>query len=70
MTMFSLLWFVFGVMGFTANLFFRVIWLYCEWQEGAQIDWSRQLMLTFAVPAAWSFAMMELMLVEGCIFLP
>ena len=70
MSMLSLVWFIFGVMGFGANLFFRVIWLYCEWEEGNPIDWSRQLMLTFLVPGAYIFAMLELMIVEGCVFLP
>ena len=66
----SLLWLIFGVMGFGANLFFRAIWLYCEWQEGNTIDWPRQLMLTFGVPGAWMFTMVELMLSEGFVFVP
>ncbi len=69
MTAFSLMWFVFGVMGFAGNLFFRVIWLYCEWEEGNPIDWSRQLMLTFLVPGAYLFTMAELMIVEGFVFI-
>ena len=61
---------VFGVMGFASNLFFRVIWIYCEWQEGNEIDWIRQMMLTFMVPGAWALVMLEVMAITGCFFIP
>jgi len=61
---------VFGIMGFGSNLFFRTIWLYCEWQEGNEIDWQRQMMLTFLVPGTWILVMIELMWITGFIFVP
>jgi hypothetical protein len=61
---------VFGVMGFASNLFFRVIWIYCEWQEGNEIDWIRQIMLTFMVPGAWALVMLEIMAITGAFFIP
>ena len=61
---------IFGVMGFGSNLFFRVIWLYCEWQEGNEIDWARQIMLTFLVPGAYILVLLEIMAITGVIFIP
>jgi hypothetical protein len=69
MAILSMFFLVFGVMGFISNLFFRAIWLYCEWREGNEIDWQRQVMLTFAVPGAYLFVMIELMMVEGFVFI-
>jgi hypothetical protein len=57
--------FVFGVLGFASNLFYRAIWLYCEWREGTPIDWKRQLILTFLVPAGYTFALAEIVMVLG-----
>jgi hypothetical protein len=59
---------VFGVMGFISNLFFRIIWVYCEWREGNEIDWKRQILLALGVPAAYLFVMLELMMAEGFVF--
>jgi hypothetical protein len=61
---------IFGVMGFGSNLFFRCIWLYCEWQEGNEIDWARQMMLTFLVPGAYILVLLEIMAITGVIFIP
>ena len=51
---------IFGVMGFSVNLFFRVIYLYCEWREGNDINWGWQAFLTFVVPAAYIVALLEI----------
>jgi len=61
---------IFGVMGFSTNLFFRVIWLYCELQEGNDINWGMQALLTFGVPAAWIFVMLECLISTGLVFVP
>jgi hypothetical protein len=70
MALLTILMFVFGVMGFCSNLFFRVIWLYCEWREGNTIEWPRQVLLTFFVPAAYTLVMVELMMTVGFVFVP
>jgi len=56
---------VFSVLGFSVNLFARVIFLYEAWQDGDEIDWARQAFLTFAVPAAFVFATTESMAALG-----
>jgi hypothetical protein len=61
---------VFGVMGFGTNLFFRSVYLYCEWQEGNPIDWRWQALVTLGIPAAYVLVMAELMTVTGVIFVP
>jgi hypothetical protein len=61
---------IFGVMGFGSNLFFRAIWLYCEWQEGNEIDWKRQIMLTLLVPGAYIFVFIEILAATGIIYIP
>jgi len=70
MALLTILMFVFGVMGFCSNLFYRVIWLYCEWREGNTIDWKMQALLTFLVPAAYTLVMAELMMTVGFVFVP
>ena len=61
---------VFGVMGFGTNLFFRAIYVYCEWQEGNPIDWRWQSLVTLAVPAAYTLVMAEVMMLTGMVVLP
>lgn len=56
---------IFGVMGFSANLFFRAIYIFCEWREGNTIDWPYQALLTFAVPVAYVLAMWEVIICMG-----
>jgi len=56
---------VFCVLGFGVNLFVRVIFIYSDLQNGEEINWWRQAFLTFAVPAACIFAIVESMAVLG-----
>ncbi len=56
--------FIFGIMGFSANMFARAIWMYCDWREG-QIDWKRHALLAFLVPGAYLLVMVELMAALG-----
>jgi hypothetical protein len=56
---------VFGVLGYSTNLFFRTIYLYEEWQDGNDIHWWWQAFLTFAVPATCVFGIAETMAVLG-----
>jgi hypothetical protein len=57
--------FVFGAMGFSANLFIRAIFLYDDWQNGDEINWTLQAFLTFAVPLAIVVALAESMWAIG-----
>jgi len=66
---------IFGVMGFASNLFYRAIWLYCEWREGNmmewnRLDWGKQAFLTFGVPGAWVFFMLVSLYSTGMVLIP
>jgi hypothetical protein len=61
---------VFGVMGLGSSLFCRAIWLWCDFQEGNEIDWKRQALLAFLVPGAYIIAMVEVMSCTGILFVP
>ena len=56
---------VFGVLGFSVNLFGRAIYLYYEWREGNEINWKWQAFLTFAIPFAYILAMVEVIAILG-----
>jgi hypothetical protein len=56
---------VFCVLGFGVNLFVRVIFIYLDLQNGEDINWWRQVFLTFAVPAACIYAILESMATLG-----
>jgi hypothetical protein len=56
---------VFCVLGFGVNLFVRVIFLYMDWKNGEDINWWWQFFLTFAIPGACIFAIVESMAVLG-----
>ncbi len=57
--------FVFGVLGFSVNLLFRIVYLYEDWQDGNDIHWWWEAFLTFAVPATCVFAIAEVMAILG-----
>jgi hypothetical protein len=62
----AILLLVFGLMGFGVNLFIRAIFLYEDWQNGDEINWEFQLLLTFGVPVAITVAAAESMAILGC----
>lgn len=66
----TILIFVFGIMGFGTNLLFRGIYLFCEVQDGNEINWKYQAMVTLMVPCAYLLAMLEIMLSEGILVVP
>jgi hypothetical protein len=57
--------FVFGAMGFSANLFIRAIFLFDDWQNGDEINWALQAFLTLGVPLAIVIAVAESMWALG-----
>lgn len=59
-----------GVMGFSFNFVFRVWNLFCEYQEGNEIDWKFQALITFLVPGAYLLAISEVFLGTGIIVIP
>ncbi len=61
----SILLIVFFVLGFSVNIFMRIIILYTEWQNGEDIHWWWEFFYTFAIPAACIFAVIESMAVLG-----
>jgi hypothetical protein len=61
----TILLIVFGVLGFGANLFVRVIFVYEDLKNGEEINWWWQFLYTFAVPLICVFAIFESMLALG-----
>lgn len=62
----ALFLFVFGAMGFAANLFVRAIFVYEDWQNDDQINWRLQLFVTFGVPITKIYAIDRAMAILGC----
>lgn len=59
-----------GVMGFGGNFVFRVFYIFCEIQDGNEIDWRYQALITFLVPCAYLIAMLEVFFGTGIILVP
>lgn len=57
-----LLAFMTGIMGWGVSALFNALWWYCEWREGNEINWGFDVALTLAVPFAWMFAILEIVL--------
>lgn len=55
--------FLTGIMGWSTSLFTNVVWWYCEWREGNEINFGSDVAWTFAVPFAWLFAIFEIILI-------
>ncbi len=49
-------------MGWTMTPFVNGILWYCDWREGADINWGLDTAFTIAVPFAWMFALFEIIL--------
>lgn len=50
---------IFGVLDFGVSLIARAAHIYFEWRDGEEINWTMQILLAFAVPAAYIIAMIE-----------
>lgn len=59
-----------GVMGFGTNFVFRVFYIFCEIQDGNEINWRFQALITFLVPAAYMIAMVEVFMSTGILLVP
>lgn len=60
-----LLTFIFmaSIMGWTmAPLFMNGILWICEWREGNDLNWGREIAFSLYVPFCWMFALIEIML--------
>lgn len=55
--------FLTGIMGWSTSLFTNVVWWYCEWRDGNEINFGSDVAWTFAVPFAWLFAIFEIILI-------
>jgi hypothetical protein len=56
---------VFGVLGLSWRILFRLIYLWSEFEEGNEVNWKLQMFLTFAEPVAYLIVMVELMWALG-----
>lgn len=54
-----------GVFGWTANIFYRAVVIYCDFNEGLEIDWGKQIFLTVLIPIGYLFPMLEIVLIYG-----
>ena len=51
-----------GIMGwFMTPIVNGVLW-YCDWKDGANIDWGLETAFSIAVPFAWMFAIIEIVI--------
>lgn len=49
-------------LGLGGSLFFRVVYVYCEWRENEEIDWGWQTILLFCLPLTWLYVIFEIAL--------
>ena len=51
-----------GIMGwFMTPIVNGVLW-FCDWKDGANIDWGLATAFSIAVPFAWMFAIVEIII--------
>lgn len=61
-TIFLLLALMSGIMGwFMTPIVNGVLW-FCDWRDGMNIDWGLETAFSIAVPFAWMFAIMEIVI--------
>jgi hypothetical protein len=56
-----IVWFPMGFFG--AGVGMNLILWFSEWREGNHIDWGQQICFGIAVPFAWIFAILEIIIV-------
>ena len=54
--------FMAGIMGWITTPFVNAIMWYCDWRDGADVDWTKDTIMSMAVPFAWMFAIFEIVL--------
>ena len=57
-----LLAFMAGIMGWITTPFVNGVLWYCDWREGAPINWGLDTAFAIAVPFAWMFSLLEICL--------
>ena len=56
--------FMTGIMGWVATpVFASAIYLFCNWREGVDINWGLEVAFMIAVPFAWIFFILEVVIV-------
>ncbi len=51
-----------GIFGWGMTAFLNAIYWFCDWREGTPINWGLDVGLALAVPFAWTFSILEIML--------
>lgn len=51
-----------GVLGWSTSLFTNLVWWWCEWREGNEINWGSDVAYSFFVPLAFIFPIVEIIL--------
>lgn len=51
-----------GIFGWGVTVFVNAVYWFCEWREGNPINWGLDLGLAIGVPFAWTFSILEIML--------
>ncbi len=51
-----------GIMGWSITPFVNGILWYCDWREGVDVPWGLEVAFTIAVPFAWIFATVEIVI--------
>ncbi|MBX9879229.1 MAG: hypothetical protein K2Y22_12285 [Candidatus Obscuribacterales bacterium] len=54
-----------GLMGWWRLPFWNGVLWYCDWKDGADLDWGVEMFSTIAVPFAYMFAIFEIILIFG-----
>ncbi len=54
--------FMAGIMGWTMTPFLNGVLWFCEWRDGAEVNWGMDAAFAIAVPFAWIFALFEILL--------
>ncbi len=52
--------FMTGVMGWCITPFVNAVLWFCDWKDGAELDWGIEVAFTLAVPFAYFFSIMEI----------
>ncbi|MDZ4835835.1 MAG: hypothetical protein SGJ27_18815 [Candidatus Melainabacteria bacterium] len=51
-----------GIMGWCMTPVINGVLWFCDWRDGATIDWGLETAFAIAVPFAWMFALVEIII--------
>jgi hypothetical protein len=49
--------------GFIFGVFMNGIQMYCNWRDGADVDWGSEIGFTVAAPLIWFFVFLEIVFI-------